>query len=138
MTTTGHAPTDELVAGFESCTLPKERWTHAAHVTTALVYVRALGAEAALAKIRGAIQRYNASVGGPPTAYHETITRAWIAVVAGFAREQSEGTPFEVQLEALLARCGAKDYLSRFYSRELLLSNLARAEWVPPDLGRIE
>jgi len=99
--------------------------------------VRALGRDQALVRIRANIRAYNAAVGGPPGAYHETITRAWIAVVAQFAGEQDPALPFAEQLRALLARCGDKDYLLRFYSRDLLFSNLARAEWVPPDLARL-
>jgi hypothetical protein len=134
---TGDPETDALLAAFEACTLDKARWTHASHVTAALAYVRAYGQEEALRRIRDGIRRYNAAVGGSPTAYHETITRAWIAVVAQFAAEQDAALPFAEQLRALLARCGDKDYLLRFYSRDLLLSNLARAEWVPPDLARL-
>jgi hypothetical protein len=134
---TGDPATDALLAGFEACTLDKARWTHASHVTAALAYVRAYGQDEALGRIRDAIRRYNAAVGGSPSAYHETITRAWIAVVAQFAGEQDPALPFAEQLRALLARCGDKDYLLRFYSRDLLFSNLARAEWVPPDLARL-
>jgi hypothetical protein len=135
---TGDATTDALIAGFEARTLEKANWTHAAHVTTALAYVRALGRDEALRRIRTNIRAYNAAVGGPANAYHETITRAWITVVARFLAAREPDMPFGAMLEALLARCGNKDYLLMHYSRELLFSNLARAEWVPPDLVPLE
>jgi hypothetical protein len=70
-----------LVAGFEQCTLPKEQFTHEAHLTTAMWYLRHYPQAEATNRMRRGIQRYNASVGGSPTAYHETITLAWIAVI---------------------------------------------------------
>jgi len=135
---TGDEATDALIAGFEARTLEKAKWTHAAHVTTALAYVRALGRDQALVRIRANIRAYNAAVGGPPGAYHETITRAWIAVIVRFLAEGDPARPFGALLAALLARCGGKDYLLRHYSRELLFSKLARAEWVLPDLEKLE
>jgi hypothetical protein len=37
----------------------------------------------------------------------------------------------------LLAECGDKDYLLRFYSRGRLFSDEARCRWVPPDRDEI-
>ena len=105
---TGDATTDALIAGFEARTLEKANWTHAAHVTTALAYVRALGRDEALRRIRTNIRAYNAAVGGPANAYHETITRAWITVVARFLAAREPDMPFGAMLEALLARCGTR------------------------------
>ncbi len=137
---TGDEATDALIAGFEACTLDRAKWTHAAHVTTALAYVRAHGREEATRRMRANIRKYNAAVGGPPNGYHETITLAWIAVIARFVKERAgeRDEPFVTLLGALLEKCGSKDHLLSHYSRELLFSNLARAEWVPPDLVRLE
>ncbi len=135
---TGDEATDALVLGFEACTLDKAKWTHAAHVTTALAYLREHSRDEATRRMRDNIRKYNASVGGPPTAYHETITLAWIAVIVRFRAEHDRGQPFAELVAALVDHCASKDYLLAHYSKELLFSNLARAEWVPPDLARIE
>jgi hypothetical protein len=137
---TGDDATDALIAGFEACTLDKAKWTHAAHVTTALAYLREHGRDEATRRMRANIRKYNAAVGGPANGYHETITLAWIAVITRFVNENDRDRekPFAALLAALLERCGGKDYLLTHYSRELLFSNLARAEWVPPDLVRLE
>jgi phage tail sheath gpL-like len=135
---TGDEATDALIAEFEARTLDKTKWTHAAHVTTALAYVRTLGSDEALARLRTNIRAYNAAAGSPPDAYHETVTRAWVAIIVRFLAESDPARPFATLLAALLERCGRKDYLLKHYSRELLFSNLARAEWVLPDLAKLE
>jgi hypothetical protein len=138
---TGDDATGALVAGFEACTLERAKWTHAAHVTTALVYVRAYGRDEATRRMRTNIRKYNAVVGAT-NGYHETITLAWFAVIARFVTERGHDgeseESFASVLAALLEKCARKDYLLTHYSRELLFSNLARAEWVPPDLVRLE
>ena len=87
--------------------------------------------------IRDGIQRYNRAQGNH-TGYHETITKAWIAVIEGFLSKRDRTLPDSVLAEELLHECGDKDYLLRFYTKERLLSDEARSRWVDPDLARIE
>jgi hypothetical protein len=128
------AEIDELVREFENTSLAKERWTHAAHVTVALHYVRTHGAAAATVRMRNAIQRFNAAMGRAPTAYHETITLAWIAVVSQFLARADVGQPLAQLVETCLQQTGDKSYLQRHYTREVLMSDDARTRWLPPDL----
>ena len=127
----------ELVQAFESCTLPRAEWKHAAHLTVALWYVRCLPRAQATDRLRQGIQRYNA-VKGNGLAYHETITLAWIAVVARFLADCDFGQSQAALTFGLLERCGDKLYLQRFYSRAVLMSEEARRAWVPPDLQPLE
>jgi hypothetical protein len=81
---------DAFIAGFEAGSLPKECWTHGAHLLTGACYVHALGEAAAIDKMRLCVRRYNEAVGGKNTessGYHETITIAWIKVLAGLLRQ---------------------------------------------------
>lgn len=135
---TTDAEIEELVRGFEDCTLPKTRWTHHAHLTVALWYLRRHPREEAARRMRDGIRRYNHSVGGSPTAYHETITLAWLAVIGRFlgAAERAES---DAELtRQLVAACGDRDHLLRYYSRAALFSEDARQRWVPPDLRAID
>ena len=86
--------------------------------------------------IRGGIRRYNERQGNP-TGYHETITLAWVAVIGQFLSARDRTRPVSALAGELLAECGDRDYLLRFYSGERLLSDEARSRWVPPDLGDI-
>ena len=124
---------ERLAAGFSDTTLSKEEWTHAAHIVVALRTVRAHGAAAATTLMREGIRRFNAAKGGLPTAYHETITLAWIAVLERFLTAEDRGQPLSSLAASALEQMGDKLYLLRFYSREVLMSDEARSRFVPPD-----
>lgn len=128
---------DELLAAFESTSLPFSEWTHEAHLRIAFQYVRRGGLAAAVAILRERIQAYNAAHGVPTTptrGYHETITRAWAAVmfaVVEDSRFEGDSISFLRSRRDLLAT----DYLLRYYSRERLFSMEARCDYVEPDLS---
>lgn len=132
---------DEFIAAFEAGTLPKTRWTHAAHLLTGACYVHALGEAAAIEKMRLCVSRYNEAVGGKNTetsGYHETITVAWIKVLARLLRESE---PIERQPFAALAvqRFEAeRGYLQQYYDFDLVGSVEARRRWIAPTLGSLD
>jgi hypothetical protein len=72
-----------LVEAFEACTLPRDCWTHTAHLTVGLWYLIQDSSNAAYF-IRQGIQRYNAAhsiESTPNRGYHETITLFWIRLI---------------------------------------------------------
>ncbi len=128
---------ESLIGAFEACTLPASEWTHEKHLIVALWYLIRQPREEATCRIREGIQRYNLSKGNA-TGYHETITLAWIAVIANFLAARDRQQPIDDLAEDLLAACDARDYLLRFYSRDRLFSPEARHHWVEPDLQPLE
>ena len=125
---------DALVRGFEDTTLDMAKWTHAAHLTVALYFLQHHSRDEATRRMRDGLQRFIAAKGVAPTAYHETITLAWMAVVARFL-EEHDGDP-DLARE-LVRECCDKHYLLAFYSRDVLMSDAARTHWVPPDVAPI-
>jgi hypothetical protein len=128
-----------LVARFEDCTLPRELWTHQAHLTVALWYASRLPYDDALAAVREGIRRLNAAHGVPTTptrGYHETITRFYMRVVCDYVAREEQTPPDDwgKRVGRLLARYGERDLPLRHYSKELLMSPRARFDWVEPDL----
>jgi hypothetical protein len=128
---------EAIIRRFEDGTLPRSEWTHARHLIMALWYLRSHGREVATRLIRAGIQRYNERQGNP-TGYHETITLAWIAVIDGLLRRTDRDLSASALAAVLLEQCGGKDYLLRFYSRERLFSDEARARWVAPDRSEFD
>jgi hypothetical protein len=132
------ADLDELAARFASCSLPRDQWTHQAHLAVGMWHLHRFGAEQALARLRNGIRRLNDSHGTPNSStrgYHETITRAYVQLLAEYLAQ----CPLEMTLAERVARLltspvARKDVLLRFYSSERLRSDLARAEWVEPDI----
>jgi hypothetical protein len=81
---------EEFVRQFESCTLPYVHWTHRAHLRVAYIYLVRLGLEGAIPKVTAGIRAYNQSQGivdTPTSGYHETMTLAWLHLVAAMLAE---------------------------------------------------
>src|SRR5262245_56534600 len=101
-------------------------------------HVARLGAEAALDRLRAGIRRLNAAHGTIDAAtrgYPETITRAYVRVIAAFLGGRPPAESLDGSVAALLAGpLAARDLLLRHYSRERLFSVAARRGWVEPDL----
>ncbi len=127
--------------GLLACTLPREDWTHEAHLA-ATTYLVARRTDIDLDKeMSGIIRRYNESVGGVNSdseGYHETITRVYLRGVRLFLAEADPREPlFELVNELLLSPMGRREWPLRFYSPQRLFSVDARREWVQPDLASI-
>jgi hypothetical protein len=132
---------DEFLAAFEGCTLPKERWTHGAHLLTGACYVHGLGREAALEKMRICVRRYNVSVGGQNTetsGYHETITVMWIRLLDGLLREAGEMDRAAFAALAVERFVGQRDIFRRYYDFDVVKSVEARRSWVAPTLVSLD
>jgi hypothetical protein len=130
---------DDLVERFVSCRIPKSEWTHHAHLAVGMWLVHVYGPDDALVRLRNGIKRLNDSHGTPNSeihGYHETITRAYVEVLAQFLGSSSE--PLEQRLHVLLnGPLAAHDLLLTFYRRDTLMSVNARKAWVEPDVAPI-
>lgn len=131
-----------LVTQFEDGTLPKESWTHQAHLTVGLWYASRLPYEEAMAAMRDGIRRLNAAHGvltTPTRGYHETITRFYMRVLCRYVacEEARPMADWGERVRELLARYGDRELALRHYSRDRLMSPEARFGWVEPDLHPI-
>jgi hypothetical protein len=124
---------DEFLAAFEQCRLPKECWSHEAHVRMAWLYLVRESFERALSMIRNGIRRYNASVSNSP-GYHETVTQAYALLIASRVRNGSSKSfdDFKHRYPELFDP--QKPILLRHYRKETLDSAEARQGFLPADL----
>lgn len=138
-----HFLSDEAVAhvgkGLLARTLPREEWTHEAHLaaTTHLVLKHP---EIELdTELRGIISRYNESVGGTNSdseGYHDTITHAYLRGIRLFLEGADTSRPIHNLVnELLMSPMGRRDWPLRFWSKERLMSVEARRNWVEPDIA---
>ena len=125
----------ELLEGFVSTVLPADQFHHEQHVRVAWMFVRDHGMPAALGEFTAAIKRF-ADAKGAPGLYHETITWAFLLIVAERLARKPAATwdAFATDNADLLS--WKPSILERFYSKELLGSALARETFVMPDLLR--
>lgn len=127
-----------LVRDFKFCTLPREQWTHRAHLTVALWHQLRYPWPEAVELVRRGIKRYNESHGILTTresGYHETITLFWMHIVRGYLGLALSGERHSLaSLANELVERHPKELPLEYYSRERLMSPDARARWVEPDL----
>ena len=123
----------ELLEGFLTTALPVDQFHHEQHVRVAWMFVRDHGMPAALAEFTTAIKRF-AEAKGKHGLYHETITWAFLLIIAErLARKPSDSWSAFADANAdLLA--WQPSVLERYYSKDLLASDLARRSFVMPDL----
>jgi hypothetical protein len=124
---------EEFTRAFEAGTVTPAQFDHHAHVRVAWVYLRESGSlDAALPRMRAAIKQFAAAAGASHK-YHETITVLWmrllddVRVRDGAAKELSE-------LLRDVPSLADKNLPMKYYSRERLFSDEARAAWIEPDL----
>jgi hypothetical protein len=130
-----------LVRRFKDCTLPREEWTHAAHLTVALWHLLQFDWPEAVTRVRSGIKRYNAAhaVHTTPTGgYHETLTLFWLRTVSAFLEAERNEARALVRLANELVASADKSLPLAHYTRELLFSPEARAAWVEPDLQPLD
>ncbi|MEP6671114.1 MAG: hypothetical protein ABJF10_18280 [Chthoniobacter sp.] len=150
----------EFLRQFADCTLPYVHWTHRAHLRVAYLYVTQFGLADAIPKVTAGIRAYNRSqniVDTPTSGYHETMTVAWLHIVAAMVAEYGPtGETDRCRASASLAAAGGapalqsspaeqflaaqthlqeKKLLRLFYSRERFGSPEAKYTFVPPDLA---
>ena len=122
---------DATVRGVIDRSLPKARWTHAAHFAAALWLLDDRG-NAAFTDMPGLIRRYNMATGVPNTdtdGYHHTITLASLGAAKTFLTDD-----LAASLTALLASpYGRSDWVLAHWSKERLFSIAARRGWRAPD-----
>ena len=123
---------DEFLHAFFALTLPHAAFRHRDHLRLAWLVARRHGREAAAPIVGAAIRRY-AEAHGHGSAYHETMTRFWVALVVHAAELHSDVDDFDRFLDAhpmLLDR----SLPLRHWSREALFGDAARAAWRAPDV----
>lgn len=132
---------ENLISAFESCTLPRERWSHQAHLTVGLWYLVRHERGEATKLIRRNIQKYNRAHGIVTTktsGYHETITLFFIRVVSKYLCEASANNSIVELLNGLIDSYGDKNLPLAYYSKERLMSCEARTRWLEPDLKSLD
>jgi hypothetical protein len=136
---------EEFIAQFESCTLPYVHWTHRAHLRVAYCFLKRHGLAEAIPRVTAGIRAYNKSqkiVDTPTSGYHETMTIAWLHLVAAMLarNEPLDGAPAQ-SLPPSLAFLETQSHLTEkkllrlYYSRERFMSPEAKYGFVPPDLA---
>ena len=125
---------DEFLTAFASCELPESSFHHGDHLRLAWLLLHGMPFDEALVQIRNGIQRYATHL-GKPDLFHETITTAWVKLLA--THHERTFAEFLTINERRLNPA----LLHRFWTPAVLYSEAAKSHWVAPDktaLPRVE
>jgi hypothetical protein len=125
----------DLLRLFETGTIARDEWRHAEHLVVALCYLKESTLDEATDKMRSGIFNLLRSFGvdlSKEMPYHETITVFWMRTAYAYML-MNEKLSF-IEMANGLCALYDKDHPLKFYSRDLLFSDGARAEYVEPDL----
>jgi len=120
------------IEAFENASLDAEAFDHEAHVYVAWQYLEQWSLIEATDRFCKAIRRLTIKLGAE-TKYHETITCFFMQLVneRRQADVQAGWLPFRAKNIDLISDAGKT--LARYYSKELLGSDLARQQYLLPD-----
>jgi hypothetical protein len=125
----------KVVEKFERCEFGVEEFTHARHLTVAAWYLCRLSPAEALVRMKTGLVRFIEHHG--KQGYHETITRFWMEIVGKFVASMPRDADIMEKVNNVVERFDNRDVLLEYYSRERVLSEFAKREWVEPDLKTI-
>lgn len=124
-----------VVESFENSVIAREDWGHAEHLIVAFYFASNNDFETALLKmcegIFNLLEAFEVDL-SKEMPYHETLTVFWMRTVFDFLNSR-KGYSIVENCAEMIERFD-KNYPLRFYSRELLFSDEARAKFVAADL----
>ena len=123
----------DLLHRFVDTTLPAGDFHHEQHVQVAWLFVQKYGMPEALGEFAAAIRRFAAAKGATGL-YHETITWAFLLLIAERQAQSGARTWEEFAAAHPDLLVWRPSILERYYSKELLASDLARRTFLMPDL----
>lgn len=128
---------ENLVEAFLAGTLPKQKWTHEAHLKVGLWHLLRYSPAESLQRLRCGIKQYNVICGVANTdtqGYHETITCFYVWLIEQFIKQVEKKQCIDILADELIICYGDKSFPLTYYSRERLMSKTARLQWLEPDL----
>jgi len=128
--------TKKLVRQFERCRLPLDSFNHREHLAVALFYLTKMPVQEAVHQFRTAILRFIKHYN--ETGYNETITMFWLNLIARFLMKSEQTRPFTDMLDELLESYSDSHLIYSYYSKDLLMSDEAKAAWIAPDLKPLD
>jgi hypothetical protein len=128
---------ERFIQTFENCTLPRDEWSHPAHLIVTLWYLTHYSQIEATNCLINRIQNYNNAIGIKTTkdsGYHETITLFWIKIVCQYLTVKGKNCPLVDLVNGLSQHYSNPRLPLEYYSSDRLMSWQARRSWIEPDL----
>lgn len=122
----------QFIQEFEQLCLDPVYFNHIGHVRIAWLYLEQYQTHLAIEKIASGIKQYATALAAPEK-FHMTMTKALVYIIAN-RRQQSPNRSWQEFIQKnqdLISN--AKELVSEYYSKQVIDSELARTQFVPPD-----
>ena len=123
---------NELIEGLRNATLPGGSFHHGEHIRAAWLYLGQWGLSGTLSRFPADLRRF-AEKHAQPDLYNETITWTFLLAVDERRRQLPADHGWDEFAQRFPELFDWKGFIGRYYSDELLFSDLARAGFVLPD-----
>jgi hypothetical protein len=120
----------QFIEELEAGTLPPAEFDHRGHLRAGFLYLRRHDFPGACVAMKRAIQVFAATL-GKATLYHETLTVAYLALIAERLAEE----PAELGWNAFIERypeLASREYFERYYPRGSIDRPEAKATFILP------
>ena len=97
---TRHLSDAEFVSAFEACTLAADAFRHYDHIRLAWAYLRAFAPDEATDRMAESIRRFALHHTGSTAKYDDSLTRAWMRLVAHARAVSADAPDFATFAEA--------------------------------------
>ena len=123
---------EEFVSAFEACQLSNEDFHHRDHIRLAWIYLQRYPELEARERMAAAIRKF-AAHHGKSDKYHETMTVAWLRLVADATTRLTGDAGFD-ELTTAAPELLDKSTIQKYYSTAALATEAARTTWTEPDV----
>ncbi len=121
---------DGFLSALEAATLPPASFDHRGHLRAGFLYLRRHDFPGACVAMKAAVRNFARSL-GKDGLYHETLTIAYLALIAERLVEEAPGLTFGRFIERY-PELASREYFERYYPRGTLDTAEARATFVLP------
>ena len=125
-----HGDDERFLAALEAGTLPLAAFGHHGHLRAGFLYLRRYDFPGACVAMKRTIQGFAATFGRAGL-YHETLTIAYLALIAERLVEEPASLEFEAFLERY-PELTSREYFERYYPRGLLDAPETKTTFVLP------
>ncbi|HKY28254.1 MAG TPA: hypothetical protein VJM12_09930 [Pyrinomonadaceae bacterium] len=126
-----------VIEGFESCTTPKDDFTHLKHLTVAVFYLYDSNEREATDRMRAGLLRFLNHHGVGEAKFHLTLTVFWIKILRTFVLQLPPKTSLLEMTNLSLEHFSNSRVVLDYYAEKRLFSDEARQGWIAPDLKPI-
>lgn len=128
---------EAVVKGFESCSTPKDDFTHLKHLTVAVFYLYDSNEREATDRMRAGLLRFLNHHGVGEAKFHLTLTVFWIKILRTFVLQLPPKTSLLEMTNLSLEHFSNSRVVLDYYAEKRLFSAEARQGWIAPDLKPI-